>query len=59
MLRLYNEFQVKPVSVGVFSSARVLGQFSSVQFQISSRQEIAKGRSWWKKAATVNCKVYK
>jgi hypothetical protein len=25
------------------------------QFQISSRQEIAKGSLWWKKTATVNC----
>jgi hypothetical protein len=36
--RLYNEFQMKPVSVRVFSSVEVLGQFSAilkaVQFEV-------------------------
>jgi hypothetical protein len=36
--RLYNDFQMKPVSVQVFSSVGVLGQFSAVleavQFQV-------------------------
>jgi hypothetical protein len=30
---------------------------STWQFQISSKQKIAKGSSWWKKIATVNCKL--
>jgi hypothetical protein len=49
--RLYNEFQMKPVSVRVllagmktaqFGSRTSLARSSSQQFQISSQQELAK-----------------